>query len=393
MSESTDILDQALEVVSGAAPDFANGNSNHAPMVAETLSFLGRDEAIMPWIEDYRADLRDRPAGQPALDGDWQEALGKMDLWPAWVALFRRELADGDWHEVLDLWVGRLAPGLSGEAGHGIIRTAHAVRALTSRHSEPRLNELADALAYWAATYHDFKMALPTSYRFGLKKALAHVAPIEVSQAGNIDQTLARLDTIQQFAPVLNLFQPGPDPLADLSALTEHFAGIYLANAHDRKRVFPLIHAFTGPSALRLLAPNLSKPNLSLALQYTWQTAAAIYAVWSRDPVAPDSVADAGESAKETAPDHLAEGANRSDAAGENPGTSSLADAAVSGGAAQASDAAGESAGTSGLVDAAVWSGAAHSIKFTEACLREYALNPKPIYLAAAADAIGRLEG
>jgi hypothetical protein len=35
----------------------------------------------------------------------------------------------------------------------------------------------------------------------------------------------------------------------------------------------------------------------------------------------------------------------------------------------------------------------AHAIKFTEACLREYALNPSPVYLVAAADATERLRG
>jgi hypothetical protein len=32
-----------------------------------------------------------------------------------------------------------------------------------------------------------------------------------------------------------------------------------------------------------------------------------------------------------------------------------------------------------------------HSIKFTEACFREYALNPKPVYILAAADGVSRL--
>ena len=38
------------------------------------------------------------------------------------------------------------------------------------------------------------------------------------------------------------------------------------------------------------------------------------------------------------------------------------------------------------LIDSAVATGDEHAIKFTEACLREHALNPKPVYLAAARD-------
>ncbi|MCI0387402.1 MAG: hypothetical protein MOB07_01350, partial [Acidobacteria bacterium] len=43
------------------------------------------------------------------------------------------------------------------------------------------------------------------------------------------------------------------------------------------------------------------------------------------------------------------------------------------------------------LIERAVDSREEHAIKFTEACLREYALNPKPIYLQAAKDALARI--
>ena len=43
------------------------------------------------------------------------------------------------------------------------------------------------------------------------------------------------------------------------------------------------------------------------------------------------------------------------------------------------------------LTDRAVAAGGAHSIKFTEACLREYSLNPNPVYLLAAQDAAERV--
>jgi len=45
------------------------------------------------------------------------------------------------------------------------------------------------------------------------------------------------------------------------------------------------------------------------------------------------------------------------------------------------------------LIDRAVVAGGAHTIKFTEACLREYALHPKPVYLVAARDAAERVGG
>jgi hypothetical protein len=43
------------------------------------------------------------------------------------------------------------------------------------------------------------------------------------------------------------------------------------------------------------------------------------------------------------------------------------------------------------LIDRAVVAGGAHTIKFTEVCLREYALAPQAVYLVAAYDAADRV--
>ena len=43
------------------------------------------------------------------------------------------------------------------------------------------------------------------------------------------------------------------------------------------------------------------------------------------------------------------------------------------------------------LIDRALANADEHAIKFTEACIHEHALNPKPVYLAAAAHAIETL--
>jgi hypothetical protein len=43
------------------------------------------------------------------------------------------------------------------------------------------------------------------------------------------------------------------------------------------------------------------------------------------------------------------------------------------------------------LVGRAVAAGDEHAIKFTEVCLREHAISPAPVFLAAAADACRRL--
>src|SRR6202011_2514202 len=105
-------LDEALEILAPYGIELRNGNSNHAPMVAEALCALGRPEAVLPWIERYRERMLPR-VGQGHRVGrdDWRAALGLRDRFADWSAFFGEELEEARWREVLDRWVDRLAPG------------------------------------------------------------------------------------------------------------------------------------------------------------------------------------------------------------------------------------------------------------------------------------------
>ena len=73
-------LDNALEVLAGCGIALKNGNSNHAPMVAEALCATGRPDAVMPWVARYRDNILPRPAsGRPVSRDDWRSALGQRD--------------------------------------------------------------------------------------------------------------------------------------------------------------------------------------------------------------------------------------------------------------------------------------------------------------------------
>src|SRR5947207_7108340 len=158
-ANSYDALDGALGRLSGYGPGLANGNFNHAPMVAEALCALGRPDAVMPWVERYRERLVARgPVGEKIDAAEWRTALGRRDRFGAWSALFAEELREAAWREVLERWVTRLAPGVSAAATHGAIRVGHAVRSLAADETPLRLAELADALASWASSYSE----LPT---------------------------------------------------------------------------------------------------------------------------------------------------------------------------------------------------------------------------------------
>src|SRR2546428_11374636 len=98
-------LDETLDRLSGYAPELANGNFTHAPMVAEALCALGRPEAVMPWIERYQSRMTPRPvAGDPIRAGEWRDALGRRDRFAAWSLFFAEALREASWREVLDRW-------------------------------------------------------------------------------------------------------------------------------------------------------------------------------------------------------------------------------------------------------------------------------------------------
>jgi hypothetical protein len=246
---------------------------------------------------------------------------------------------------VLDTWVARLTPGLAAAAAHGLIRTAHATRSLAARDNALRRSELAQGLAYWAADYQE----LPVSNRKSMMHSSVSTALTRIEtlpsekrpSGGSIVDGLRALDSLPSFAGVITYVDASGEPAAFVSELTEAFAHVYLANARDSGRRITFVHAVTGPSALRLIAPHVKPDTARAAQRYAWQVAAALYAVF---------------------------------------------------GNAQATEAAeSESVDARMLPDLAVKSGDEHAIKMTEVCLRENALNPKPVYLAAALDACRHL--
>ena len=338
-------IDEALDIIHRTGPDLVGGNSNHGPMVAEALLALDRPDSVMPWIEGYKNRFQERPhPDTPISPGSWHEALGDRGRSADWVAFFDHELAEGPWQSVLRTWVPRLAPGLMAAATHGLIRTGHAVRSLAGGETPQRLHELAEGLGYWAARYQ----ALPgrpsgSHHGHSPREAIQLVERVhsgDFDPRGAIVQQLKGLEEHPEFATAIDLVDTTSDLSCYISEITETFAGIYLANPTG---LIAFVHAVTAPSALRLLAPYLSDDDARLAARYAWQACAGIYAWYSTMP--PPSTS------------------------GFIPPTES----------------------TETLIDRAVSAGGAHTIKFTEACLREYALNPRPVYLVAARDAAERV--
>jgi hypothetical protein len=336
-------LDEALDRLSSYGPELANGNFNHAPMVAEALCALGRPEAVLPWIERYRPRIVPRAAAGETIDAwGWRGEFGRRERFAAWSGFFIEALDADDWRAVLDLWLARLAPGVSAAATHGAIRVGHAVRGLAERETPPRRRELADALASWAASYAELPAAAGGVERsFPPRAAILRVAvvPPEQRRPGNIAAALARLAEFPDFAPAIGLAALDGDVAERLAELTELFARVYLANARNIPTVIAFIHGVTSLAAVGNITPHVGDETARMLLRFGWQAGCGLYAAFGGD-------------------------------------------------AAFATEIAAVEADSEGLIDRAVANGDEHVIKFAEACLGRHDATRSPAYPACVAHAL-----
>ena len=342
-------LDEALEILKPYATEYRGGLTNHGPMAVEALCALGRSDAVIPWVEHYRKALEPRPTAHDRIVAEeWRASLGDLSRVADWIAFFENEMQEHPWQEVLEAWVPRLASGLIAAATHGPIRVGHAARGIAQSDTPQRRKELAEGLGYWAATFshlpgsagsHPVKAgAIPS-------RAIFQLQIIPPEKRGNfalISQALTQLDTYEPFAGALDMVDSSGDASQFLSDLTATFARVYLANSKSVLGAIVFVHSVTGPSSLRPMLPYLSPEATAAGLRYAWQAAAALFTVYGFKTEPEEELASQGFDRE-------------------------------------------------GLIARAIESGDEHAIKFTEVCLREYALNPRPEYLAAAHHASGLL--
>jgi Questin oxidase-like len=341
-------LDDALTVFAATAPEFGRfGLSNHGPMAAEVLNQLGQDNAIADWVEAYaqRLDVAPPPAKKPLTEADWPTALGAAATFPAWLALFETELADRPMAAVVGEWVPRLVPGTIGAAAHGLIRTAHGLRAYGEAASMPRRVEVATGLAYWASKYQELPGPPLLIGHQDVPDALADLPylPEDTPRQFLISDVVAHMaDIADEFEQAVSSLGPGGDAVALLDALAVGGAQAYLRNA-EKGNAIGLLHSVTAPLALELVLPWLAVEDHDAALAYAWQAVASLHVAYDIERHGTDVNGD------------------------ELPTADTL-------------------------IAQAVQSGDAHALKLTEAALRCYARTEEPALLRAAADASARLK-
>ncbi|MFJ2148574.1 hypothetical protein ACIOHB_07320 [Streptomyces microflavus] len=268
----TDAVGGALERLRGVGFEHGPRFVNHAPMAAEALAYMGYADDVPRWVDrnlrthTYHEVPDARWAIDPADPDDWRSALGDFSRVADWTALFERELAQAPWPEVLARWWPRLLPGMSGVLTHGVIRTAHAVRAI-SRAGEENLayrRELAQGLGYWAARY--------ASHTHGIRPGDEYPGTgegEEYPRTADADSAAAALD-----------------------GLVAEYAGIY-ASAPQRHPV-PLIHSITGPAAVRLVVEHLPAAQRRPSYLVARDVSASMLDWFSTTPVTPNPVGLSG---------------------------------------------------------------------------------------------------
>jgi hypothetical protein len=273
-------LDEALERFHAAQPEYAWGLSNHGPMAAEALGRIGHAALRMAFVDRYAPRLAPLAPGRPIPSGEQTAALGRIERFADWLATLERELDGEPWRDVLGRRAREWCDGLFAAAGHGWLRTAHAVRALEEDPNPIRLRELAHGLAYWAAR-HQRLPGVPgrRPARIGAAELLGAVplVPENARRSGLFTHAVLALEAHPAFAEATDSLAPETSDVArTLHELCVGAAELYLA--HPEQRI-AYVHVLTVPSALRLLAPHLDAATLQRALAYGAQAAAALHAV------------------------------------------------------------------------------------------------------------------
>ena len=273
-----EVLDEAYERLHVRGPEFQGWLANHGPMVADALLRLGHGEQVPRWVVDYEQRLQPAPAARwPITESEWRDPLGDPSRLGDWLSLFAELVREQPWEQVLIRWWPRLLPGAIGSATHGLIRTGHVVRALTERVTTARLDELGQALGYWAARWQLIPGYLPPHGYQQVGAAMDALPQVGMEQDWGMRARLARLGTLAAWTPALGAHQAplsAAEVPAALDALTDAAVSRYQRWAHGNPVM--LVHAATAPRAASLILPALPTELWRATYDTAWAVSAAI---------------------------------------------------------------------------------------------------------------------
>ncbi|WP_305786696.1 questin oxidase family protein [Symbioplanes lichenis] len=360
--------DEVLVSLRRTGPERNGWLSNHAPMAAEALTRHGREDLVPRWVDGYRDLLTDAPRGiAPIARDEWRDPLGDPVRTGDWIAYFDREIGEAPWRDVLATWWPRLLPGIAAGATHGVIRVGHAVRALLAEETAPRVAELGQGLAYWAARWQPLAPAGHGPYGRRDPRAALDAVPAIADQRLGIRNRLAQLADLPGWPATAGAI-PGDGPVRDrLAAVVA--AAVRRHTLYGYGEPVMMVHAATAPAAVLRTLPALPVALHAPSLAAAWAACAAVTAAYSPAVPEPPGAAFSHDvaSSRDAAFSH--------DVAFSSDATFSH-DVAFSPDAASFSHEA--------VLDEAVASGDAHAIKFADAAVEAWTRAPDPALLTAA---------
>lgn len=319
-------LDEAYERLHETGPEFDGFLSNHGPMAAEAMVRRGHGDQVGPWLDVYMRRLEQFPQGVSPIGDGWREALGDPRRVADWTTLFRRQVGEQPWRQVLNLWWPRLLPGVAAAATHGVIRVGHAVRALLADgDDDSHLAELAHGLAYWAARWQAVPVG-PAGAAVAAAAGRARAAtplqalaavPRIAEQSGGVGDRLTRLGDLPAWPPALaGLNVPAePEQIRTLLAgLVDAATLRYLFYGHGNGIM--LVHSATAPSAVLRSLPALDTMLWAPSLAAAWAASSALTAVYAPAEPAPRDqlpAPAAGQSCDQAAADIFARAVGHGD--------------------------------------------------------------------------------
>ena len=106
--------------------------TTRAPMAVESMLQLGVDPQAITWVGTWNKSGPANYENVPKV-ADWGTSLGDFCCrrLGAFVTAVQADIAQLGWRGALQLWCSRLLPGLGTHMFHGMLRVAHAVRALS----------------------------------------------------------------------------------------------------------------------------------------------------------------------------------------------------------------------------------------------------------------------
>jgi hypothetical protein len=275
-----DTLDEALIRLRDTGPERTGWLSNHAPMAVEVLVRHGHADEVTGWLDRYRDMLEEAPRGIATIKPDeWRDPLGDPVRTGDWLAFFALRMREAPWRDVLTQWWPRLLPGIAAGATHGVIRVGHAVRALLAEETGPRVEELGQGLAYWAARWQPLAPAGAGRFRAGDPRAALDAVPRVPDQRFGIRARLAQLAELADW-PAAAGSVPGEGSVDDrLAAIIA--AAIHKHSTHGYAAPVMLVHAATAPTAVLRVLPALPASLAWPSLEAAWAATAAVTSAYA----------------------------------------------------------------------------------------------------------------